>query len=657
MQLGRTLRRGGPVTQARLHAIAFLGGVLILLLGVAGWAFAGGPASIEDVVFVLDLTVGGTLLCTGSLVGRARSSEARRNAQLEVLQHAARRMSTSLTSEDVGRAVVEETRRVIDYHNARVYLLEPPDELVPVAFEGRVGAYEKVDLDILRTRVGEGFTGWVAKHGRAIRVDNANGDPRGMTIPGTDEVDESMLVVPMQHDDRLVGVITLSKLGLDQFDDDDLRLFTILADQAATAFSGAHHLVEARRLAAELRQLLDMNSALSRSLNPVEVANLMAEHLARAVGADQAQISDWNRAEGRLRTLGCHPPELRATVDDFYPLQGFPATCRVLEDGVIAVIDVADPDADAAEVELLVADEMQGLVMLPLIAKGEAIGLVELRSRVRPTSDAGQITIARTMAHEGAMALENARMYETARNLADRDPLTGFFNHRYLHERLSEEVLRAVRTRRPLSVVMLDLDDFKVVNDTYGHVYGDKVLVHVAGRIRATLRASDVAARYGGDEFALILPETGREDAEAVAARILADFEASPFSADGRLPFTIGASIGVASHPRDGRSATDLIAVADGGLYAAKDGGGNRVAAAHAEPRDVSGEWRGSIGEPLAAPAVPAPTAVGGGTPATPFNAEGLTDTTGAGRPVVRRREAREHGVSIVAAPVRSGEA
>jgi diguanylate cyclase (GGDEF)-like protein len=183
------------------------------------------------------------------------------------------------------------------------------------------------------------------------------------------------------------------------------------------------------------------------------------------------------------------------------------------------------------------------------------------------------------MAHEAAMALENARLYETARNLADRDPLTGFFNHRYLHERLSEEVVRAVRTRRPLSVVMLDLDDFKLVNDTFGHLYGDRVLVHVADLIRSTMRGSDVAARYGGDEFALILPETGNEDAVRAAERILEAFRASPFAADGRQPFPIGASIGIASHPRDGRSATELIAVADAGLYGSKDAGGNRVTA------------------------------------------------------------------------------
>lgn len=590
--LRRTTRRAVPA-HASLHAIAFFGGLLILTLGLAGWAFEGGPGTLTDVIVVLDLTIGGTLLITGGLVGRARSSEARRTAQLEVLRHAARRMSANLTPADVGRAVVEETQRVIDYHNARVYLLDLTDDLVPVAFEGRVGAYEKVDLEILRTRVGEGFTGWVAKHGTALRVDDASGDPRGQTIPGTDDVDESMLIVPMQHDDRLIGVITLSKLGLRQFDDDDLRLLLILADQAATAFAGATQVAETRRLATELRQLLDMSSALSRSLNPVEVANLMAEHLARAVGADQAQISDWDRAGDRLRTLGCYPPSLRDSLDDFYGLEGFPMTRGVLVDGSIAVVDAEDPGADPAEVALLRGEGMRGLVMLPLIAKGEAIGLVELTSHGRPTSDASQITIARTMAHEAAMALENARLYQTARNLADRDPLTGYFNHRYLHERLSEEVVRAVRTRRPLSVVMLDLDDFKVVNDTFGHVYGDGVLVHVAERIRGTLRASDVAARYGGDEFALILPETSREDAEAVAARILASFESSPFVADGRPPFTVAASIGIATHPNDGYSATTLVAIADGGMYDAKDGGGNRVSVV-SEDRGGAGSSRGA---------------------------------------------------------------
>jgi diguanylate cyclase (GGDEF)-like protein len=571
------LHRIRPSSTARLHVLSLVGGLVTLALGVLAWVVIGGPATFGDVVVVFDLTVGGTLLITGSLVGRARAAESRRAAQLQVLAHAARRMSVGGGPEDVGLAVVEEIRRVIDYHNARVYLLEGDRDLVPVAFEGTVGAYEKVDLEILRTTVGEGFTGWVARYGQAIRVDDARSDRRGMTIPGTDDVDESMLVVPMRHDERLLGVITLSKLGLRQFDDDDLRLLSILADQAATAFAGAAHLAETRRLAAELRQLLDMSSALSRSLDPKDVASLMAEHLAGAMGAERAQISDWDRAGERLRTLGCYPAGDRAVLDDFYPLGGFPETERVLREGAIAVVDAEDPLADPAEVAELRRAGMRSLVMLPLIAKGEAIGLVEITSRDLPTIDPGRITLARTMAHEAAMALENARNYEAALDLADRDPLTGFFNHRYLHERLSEEVVRAIRTRQPLSVLMLDLDDFKLVNDTFGHVYGDRVLVYVAETLRASLRASDVAARYGGDEFALILPETDAPGAARVAERILEAFRVSPFTAEGRQPFPVGASIGVATHPRDGRSATELIAAADTGLYDAKGEGGNRV--------------------------------------------------------------------------------
>jgi diguanylate cyclase (GGDEF)-like protein len=121
---------------------------------------------------------------------------------------------------------------------------------------------------------------------------------------------------------------------------------------------------------------------------------------------------------------------------------------------------------------------------------------------------------------------------------------------------------------------MLDLDDFKLVNDTFGHVYGDRVLVHVAEQVRSTLRAPDVGGRYGGDEFAVILPDTGREGAVQAAERILEALRASPFAAEGRRPFPVGASIGISTHPDDGRTATDLISVADLGLYGAKHAGG-----------------------------------------------------------------------------------
>ena len=149
---------------------------------------------------------------------------------------------------------------------------------MPIAFEGRVGEYEKVDFAVLRTKLGRGFTGWVAERGEPLLIADANADPRGSTIPGTDDVDESMLVVPMRYDERIVGTITLSKLGLHQFDDEDLRLLTILADQAATALESVRLLARSQALAAELQRLLDMSSDLANSLEPRTVADLIAPY-------------------------------------------------------------------------------------------------------------------------------------------------------------------------------------------------------------------------------------------------------------------------------------------------------------------------------------------------------------------------------------------
>ena len=223
------------------------------------------------------------------------------------------------------------------------------------------------------------------------------------------------------------------------------------------------------------------------------------------------------------------------------------------------------------------------LAMLPLVAKGQSIGLVELFSMGHMTWSEELLELARTMANEAAMALENARLYEEARKLADRDPLTSFYNHRFLHERLGEEVVRTQRARRPLSVLMLDLDDFKLVNDTFGHLFGDRVLTWTAELIRSTLRASDIPARYGGDEFAIILPETNEEEARNAAERIIEAFQQHAFQGEQRGPVPIGASIGVATYPADGRTATDLIAAADRALYRVKRDGGHDAAGAEGD--------------------------------------------------------------------------
>jgi diguanylate cyclase (GGDEF)-like protein len=538
----------------------------LALVGVGG-VFDGpyiiASAAVLRALVVLAVTTRSDQLRSEALLARQRA------AQLGVLQAASGRLSRASGIEAVGRAIVEETRRIIDYHNARVYVIEA-GEVVPIAFEGMVGAYEQVDFDLLRCRLGQGFTGWVAEHGVPLLVADANADPRGESIPGTDDVDESMLVVPMAYDGVTVGVITLSKLGLNQFDREDERLLLILADQAATALETARLLTHSQSLAGELRRLVDMGGELSASLDPRQVANLMARHLGSAMGVDECAISYWDRPAGRLATLGYWPFLPDDELQPYFELAAFPETRRVLEQQATAVVDADDPSADPAELRLIESEGYRSLVMLPLVAKGQSIGLVELLSRSAVAIDQDRLALARTMANEAAMALENARLYEEARALADRDPLTGFYNHRYLHERFGEEVVRAQRARQPLSVLMLDLDDFKLVNDTFGHLFGDRVLAWTAELIRSTLRASDIPARYGGDEFAILLPDTGPAAAASAAERIRRAFAAAAFEDGARSPVPVSVAVGAATFPDDGRSATELIAAADGRLYAEK---------------------------------------------------------------------------------------
>jgi diguanylate cyclase (GGDEF)-like protein len=182
-----------------------------------------------------------------------------------------------------------------------------------------------------------------------------------------------------------------------------------------------------------------------------------------------------------------------------------------------------------------------------------------------------------------AVALDNALRFRRSEALSVTDDLTQLYNSRYLNQVLRREAKRASRSGRPLSLLFLDLDGFKSVNDTHGHQAGSRALVEAAAVIRRCARETDIVARFGGDEFAIILPDTGSEGAAAVGDRVRERVGIHPFLESNRMEVRLTASVGVATLPDVAASAEELIRAADMAMYQVKDSGKNGVRVAQAE--------------------------------------------------------------------------
>jgi diguanylate cyclase (GGDEF)-like protein/excisionase family DNA binding protein len=527
-------------------------------------------------------------------------------AQLQSIQALGARLNRLTSVKEIGDAIATELRQLIDYHNVRVYRLRG-DELVPVAMQGRVGEYLEETPEALKIGFGVGITGWVAKHRIAQRLDDAAADPRAQTIAGTqDDLDESMLLAPMLFEDEVLGVLVLSKLGLRQFRADDLRLLEIYASLAAQAMANADATEQLREKSEALeqkvrgqRELLEITESILTTLDTPVLLGTIADRLGDLIGSDNVAIE---LVEGGVLT----PVVARGADADYY-LQGWEAGETGLATWVLEhnePVRIIDEFHDTRVLQPPSGPVHGSLVCVPLRGREGAIGVVTLErlGEGRVFSN-DEFELVQLFAAQASIALQNAEAHLAVRQRAQTDVLTGLLNHGTFAQQL--EAL--IGAEEPFSLVMLDLDSFKPVNDGMGHQAGDLLLRQVADAIVAASRDSDRVFRYGGDEFAVLLPRTDGDHVGPIAERVRAAVKGvvGPGSSWRGRARSLEASAGTASFPADGARAEEVLLAADRALFVAKRSGGKRVASA-AEGLALVGEFTLQTPtpiDPLVAPA------------------------------------------------------
>jgi diguanylate cyclase (GGDEF)-like protein/excisionase family DNA binding protein len=512
-------------------------------------------------------------------------------AQLQSIQQLGVRLNGLAELRAIGDAITAELHRLIAYHNVRVYRVEGEDVL-PIAWHGQIGEYENEDDEQLRTKVGKGITGWVAQHGVAQNLADAANDPRAMTIPGTeDDLDESMLLAPMLHDEHVIGVLVLSKLGLNQFSDDDLRLLEIFAAFAAQAMANANATAQLReqsvRLSRQLasqRELLRVTESILGTLDTQALLEQIADRLQVLTPVDNLAVDVYDERTAQLTQLFARGP----SADRFFAAErgsGTGIASEVLRSGEPVMVgdELADPRVagfDGAEAHA------GSLIVLPLRSRDRTTGLLTIERLAEGAEFSDEeFELAKLFAGHVSIALRNAEAHHAIEVKARTDALTGLLNHGALTDRLAQ----AVSTGEPFGLLMLDLDHFKLFNDRQGHQAGDAMLKRLGQVLRSACRDSDVLFRYGGDEFAIMLPHTAEPGALAVAEKVRHAVREATTTRRLRVP--LSCSIGVATFPADGADGPALLLAADRACYVAKRSGRDRVATA-AEGLSLAGEFQ-----------------------------------------------------------------
>ncbi len=378
---------------------------------------------------------------------------------------------------------------------------------------------------------------------------------------------------PLVYRNKLLGFMAFDRLpGEGYFPDQDLVVYALIADVFVQAM--ARRTVERDLLnrTNQLEALRQINLEMTGKLQLKDVLLSVTDWAVRLVEADSGVFFLYDSALNRLRlavTIGSQPLPLGMVIEVGEGLSG--EAFRQKEP------QRADHYPTSPQrIPGLVGYFPGGVVSIPVHHGEDRLGVLAVsNNQVRTFSD-NDVNVLRLFAAQAAIAIQNAQLYEKAHNLAITDPLTEVYNRRHFFEVAAREIERAERYHENLATLIMDLDYFKQINDTYGHLVGDEILRELVGRCQHSLRDFDLFSRYGGEEFIALLPATSLEQAVSVAERLRKAISDHPFDAAGHLiPVTV--SIGISILTPQTREIARLLRQADAALYRAKNNGRNQV--------------------------------------------------------------------------------
>jgi diguanylate cyclase (GGDEF)-like protein len=441
--------------------------------------------------------------------------------------------------------------------------------------------------------LGEGITGQVAQTGKPLRIGNVR------YVQGYLDVDDrtiSELCVPIKFKERVLGVINAESTKRDAFTEDDERLLTTLAGQIATAMEQIHKAQAERKWLDQLAHSNELIYALAQITTHIEKAfsiDDIIQNLGRELNEiDLTCIVAAYDKESDLFTIhytSLKPQFLEIIENSLgYPLIKYSFPGDKLNPATLLYPTVVSNPVN--EIQSLftqmhrkgISEVLQKIevgantqpLRLPLTFEENLLGVLWIWGKELTKGD---LPIMSIFAKQIGISLERARLFQEVQSLALTDPLTGLHNRRSLFELGRIEFARAHRMNRAFCCMMIDLDHFKKINDTYGHLVGDQVLKEFAQRCKTSVREVDLVGRYGGEELVILLPETDRKTAMRVAERLRASVAATPIKIS-ETEIAVTVSIGVAEKDENTLQLDTLIARADQAMYIAKHKGRNCVA-------------------------------------------------------------------------------